>query len=125
MVDVHFDTFCSMYVVNFFFNNLSISHTFSSSTILVSFGILPFLLPPYLSPTLFYSCLLHPIPFPPPTLVPLLFFLLSLLQSFSFPSPSTFQTDRCSHLCFPKLPTTKRSPQVPTFCNIEIVTIGH
>lgn len=119
MVDVY-SKFCSMYVVNFFFNNLSILHTFFSSNILVSFPILHFLLPPYLSPTLFYSCLLHPI-----TLVPLPFFLLSLLQSFSFPSPSTFQTNHCSNLYFPKLPTTKRSPQVPTFCNIEIVMMGH
>lgn len=65
MVDIY-SKFCLMYVVNFFFNNLSISHFFVSCNILVSFPILPFLLPPYLSPTLFYSCLLHPIPFPPP-----------------------------------------------------------
>jgi len=82
--------------------------------------LLTFLLP---SPTLASS--IQSSPSHPPTLVPLLFFLLSLLQSFSFPSPSAFQTNRCSHVCFPKLPTTERSPQVPTFCNCEIVTMGH
>jgi len=89
MVDVY-SKFCSMYVVNFFFNNLSISHTFFSSNILVSFPILPFLLPPYLSPTLFYSCILHPIPFPPPP-------PLSLSPSSFYPCSNPFPSHLPPH----------------------------